>query len=322
MAFHSSVLIGPGFGFFGFTGSLHVIKAKLSSKDHLQFTITAVTGPNGGPPMSAVHADGAALCLVPRNQAETEEFFRVAGDIMFGDGEEPGIDCQLRLKLMAYYEGFARTFHRRATDLLGSMGDGPWHGHPHKCALWVWINMFLLLHRAMAHTMLVDKDPSKLTENLDRMWGLASQSNMFTNDPSSISPRELRAALQLAGLSCETCRTAGALPQLCWKCKRNTSRGSHEERRRQFPPGAASLAEGRRSAGLAVRRGAWGEVPGITGGQGVPGQSAETQGSRLRRLHVVAPQQSQQGSAPPHWGLLAVQVRTWSAGLCGSSPPV
>ena len=129
-AFFATVVLGSGFGFFGITGSIHVLKGRMSSSDKLTFTITAVTGPLGGPPTSAVHADGAGLCLIPRSLADMEEFFRVMVDVMFGDGEAPGVDFEERLKLMAIFEMFTRTFRRRATALLGSMGDGPWHGHP------------------------------------------------------------------------------------------------------------------------------------------------------------------------------------------------
>jgi hypothetical protein len=173
-----------------------------------------------------VLADGGGLRLVPYDPVEMEDMFRILGHMQFGSDDSSDVDPQERLRLMAIWEAATRMFRRRLTDVLGGLRDGPWEGHSHKCALFVWIVAFLVLHRAITHTMLVAKDPATLTDHLDRLWRSAHASNVFTTDPSAISPRELLAALQLAGLSCEMCHTAGAMAQLCWKCKRNTLGGA------------------------------------------------------------------------------------------------
>jgi hypothetical protein len=233
-AFASMVLLGGGFGFCGLTGSLQMFTGKLSSKGAVTFTLRAVAGPNAGPPVSAVLADGGALSLVPHGPSEMEDSLRIMGDIQFGFGDSTGGDPHERLRLMANWESAMRLFRRRLTDLLDGVRDGPWDGHPDKCAFYKWVGAFLVLYRAISHTVLVDKDPATLCTHIDRLWNMAHAGNVFPSDPSTIAPRDLLAAAQLAGLSCEVCHVAGAMAQICWKCKRNTFGGGRKENEAEF----------------------------------------------------------------------------------------
>ena len=216
----SSVVYGGGFAVCGLSGSCHLIKGKINAKGALMWTITAVAGPAGEAPTAAVLADGYGLTLIPLDPAAMDDWIRLLGDMQFAtDADVPN---PARLRLMASWETATRTFRRRLTEVLGGLGDGPWAGHQHQCALYVWVIGFIVLHRAMAHTMLVAKDPETLPVHLERMWGMAFASGHFTDVPARISSKELLAAFQLCGLFCEVCHTAGALSQVCWKCKRNT----------------------------------------------------------------------------------------------------
>ena len=220
LAMFGSVVHGGGFAIMGLSGSTHVAKSKMTTKGALVGSVTAVAGPFGGAPTAAVLADGYGLTLIPQDPAAMDDWIRLMGDIQFATADEA--HTAVRLSLMAVWETATRTFRRRLTEVLGSLGDGPWAGHSHPCALYVWVIGFIVLHRAMAHTMLVDKDPSTLPAHLEKMWGMAYASGLFNAVPTRIATRELLAALQLCGLFCEVCHTAGALSQICWKCKRNT----------------------------------------------------------------------------------------------------
>ena len=129
-------------------------------------------------------------------------------------------DAVRALREQESYDQFVAVFCAQAQRILGTEGTwiSPWAGHPNRCSIFLWVVLWSIFHRTITHTMLTKGDPSGLLETLEQLLRLASQANLLSSDPVSISSLEMHAACKLMGLRCEACGSAGFTTVACPTC--------------------------------------------------------------------------------------------------------
>jgi hypothetical protein len=219
--FLAMLVLGQGFLLVGFTNGVHMLTAKVDAKKRMTFKVKSLQGPHGSPPLGpAVDGEGRSLRLIPWNSADVPVQFALARWLATGalTDSDPAMAART-LRDQALYDQFVAVFTTRALHILGTDGwVTPWAGHPHRCSLFLWVILWLIFHRTITHTMVTKGDPSFLLETLEHLMRLATQSNLFPQDPGAIQLSELHAACKLLGLRCEGCNAAGFATVACPSC--------------------------------------------------------------------------------------------------------
>ena len=222
----SVMTLGSGLFLPTVTEGLYRVSAKVDKKGSVTIKVMCILGPKGtastGPP---IHADGHGLRLIPWSAADVSNILKITKAISFPLTKVPGMADAEALELRMTWDAFVDKFVERATRVLGGWGDGPWNGHSHRCAMYIWVCVWLVFWRSIAHAMLVKDGARSLLASLEDVWREADQAQMFPTDPASIPAEEALAVFTIMGVACESCGMAGVVSQTCPSCKTSSLPG-------------------------------------------------------------------------------------------------